>query len=220
MEDEDKNSGKDRIRNEGQKRACGKGYILSTVKNTNDWVVYDNDISIDYKEFLRGRFISENELPLFYYVQKSKLNKIKSSIILKSSGAPLVNKHLKEVLEANSKKLQFFDVELYCDNEKIEGFYALNVPCKIPCVDIEKSEYRLMNFDVSNPDYMFYYMKLKEDIFIDEIDNDVVICEEMPRYLIVSEKIKKALFDAKLKGLQLSDSIDITPQDRTIYEKI
>jgi hypothetical protein len=198
-----------------------KGYILSSVKNTNDWVVYDNDISIDCKEFFKGQFFPENELPLFYRVQKkSNLNKVKSSIILNSSGALLVNNHLKEVLEVNTKKVQFFDIELFCDNEKIEGFYALNVPCKIPCVDIEKSEYRLMNFDTNNPNYMFYYMKLKDAIFTDEIDNDIVICEEMPRYLIVSEKIKKILFDAKLKGLQFSDSIDITPQDRTIYEKI
>ena len=186
-----------------------KGYILSTVKNTNDLVVYDNNISIDYKEFLKGQFFPEKNLPLYYYVQKkSNLNKVKSAIILKSAGAPLVNKQLKEVLEVNTKKIQFFDVELYCENEKINGFYALNVPFKISCVDIEKSEYRLMNFDVNNPDYMFYYLKLKEDIFIDEIDNDIVICEEMPRYLIVSEKIKNVLFEANLKGLQFSDSIE------------
>ena len=134
-----------------------KGYILSTVKNTNDWVVYDNDISIDYKEFLKGRFFSEKDLSLFYYVQKkSNIKKVNSSIILESSGAPLVNKRLKEVLETITEKVQFYDVELYCESEKIEGFYALNVPCKIPCVDIEKSEYRLKNFDVSNPDYMFF----------------------------------------------------------------
>jgi hypothetical protein len=47
-----------------------KGYILSIVKNTNDWIVYDNDISIDYKEFLKGQSFRENELPLFYHVQK------------------------------------------------------------------------------------------------------------------------------------------------------
>jgi hypothetical protein len=187
----------------------------------NDLIAYDNDISIDYKEFLKGQFFPKINLPLFYHVQKkSYMNKVKSAILLKSSGAPLINKRLKEVLQANTEKLQFFDVELYCENDRIEGFYALNVPCKIPCVDMEKSEYRLMNFDVNNPDYMFYYMKLKEDIFTDEIDNEIVICEEMPRYLIVSEKIKKALFAAKLKGLQFSNSIDITPKDRTIYEKI
>ena len=27
------------------------GYVLTTTANTNGWVVYENDISIDYKEF-------------------------------------------------------------------------------------------------------------------------------------------------------------------------
>jgi hypothetical protein len=197
-----------------------KGYILSTTKNTHGWVVYDNNISIDYKEFLKGQFFHESELPLFYYVQKkSYLNKIKSAIILESSGPKLVNRRLKNVIETNTDKVQFFDVELYCGDEKIDGFFALNVPCKISCVDIEKSEYRLMNFDVNNPDYMFYYMKLKEDIFTEE-SKDIVLCEEMNSYIVVSEKLKRTLFDTNLKGLQFSDSIDITPQDRTVYEKI
>jgi len=198
-----------------------KGYILSTTKNTNDWVVYEDDISTDYKEFLKGQYFTEKELPLFYNIpKKSNLNKVKSAIILESSGPKLVNKVLKELLEANTDSLQFFDVELYCENERIEGFFALNVPNKLPCVDIEKSEYRLMNFDVNNPDYMFYYMKLKDDIFREESSMDITLCKEMDLYIVISEKIKKVLFNANLKGLQFSDSIDITPQGRTNYEKI
>lgn len=198
-----------------------KGYIVSTTKNTYGWVIYENDISTDFQEFLKGRFFPEKELPLFFSIsKKSNLNKIKSALILESSGPKLVNKLLKEVLEANTNTLHFFDVELYCENEKIEGFFALNVPNKIPCVDIEKSEYSIMNFDVNNPKYMFYYMKLKDNIFTKESNIDVTLCEEMPRTVVVSERIKKALFNANLKGLQFSDSIDITPQERTIYEKI
>jgi len=198
-----------------------KGYILSTTKNTNDWVVYEDDISTDYKEFLKGQYFTEKELPLFYNIpKKSNLNKVKSEIILESSGPKLVNKVLKELLEANTDSLQFFDVELYCENERIEGFFALNVPNKLPCVDIDQSEYRLMNFDVNNPDYMFYYMKLKDDIFREESSMDITLCKEMDLYIVISEKIKKVLFSANLKGLQFSDSIDITPQGRTNYEKI
>ena len=198
-----------------------KGYILSSTKNTNDWVMYDNGISIDYKEFLKGQFFPESKLPLFYHVQKKTyLNKIKSAILLESSGPILVNRRLKEVIEANTNCMQFFDVELYCNNEKINDFFALNVPYKVSCVDIEKSEYRLMNFDVNNPNYMFFYMRLKEDIFTEESKIDIVLCKEMERCIIVSEKIKIALFNANLKGLQFSDNIDITPQDRTVYERI
>ena len=87
------------------------------------------------------------------------------------------------------------------------------------CIDLENSEFRLMNFDRNNPDYMFYYMKLKNNLFEDD-NVDIVRCEEMHRNIVVSEKIKKALFAAGLKGLQFSDSIDITPKERTIYERV
>ena len=84
------------------------GYILTPITNTNGWVVYENDISLDYKEFFKGELLPSEELPLFYDIPKS----------------------------SNLKK------------------------------------------------------------------------------------IKKALFEAGLKGLQFSNSIDITPKDRTIYERI
>lgn len=198
-----------------------KGYIISTTNNTNDWVVYNDDISTDYKEFLLGSSFSESELSLYYYVQKkTNLNKVKKAHILKSSGPELISKRLKEVLEVHTNSAQFFEVELYCGEEKVEGFYALNLLYKINCIDMENSEYRLMNFDSNNPEYMFYYMKLKEDIFEKGIDYDIVRCKEMHRNIVISEKLKKILFDADLKGLQFSDSIDITPQNRTVYEKI
>lgn len=66
---------------------------------------------------------------------------------------------------------------------------------------------------------MFYYMRLKENLF-KGLDIDIVRCREMHRCIVVNEKIKKALFDAGLKGVQFSDSIDITPQERSISERI
>ena len=95
----------------------------------------------------------------------------------------------------------------------------MNLPYIMKCIDLENSEFRLMNFDRNNPDYMFYYMKLKNNLFEDD-NVDIVRCEEMHRNIVVSEKIKKALFAAGLKGLQFSDSIDITPKERTIYERV
>lgn len=196
------------------------GYILTTTQNTHGWVTYDNDISVNYQEFFKGHLIQQEDIPLFYTIpEKSNLNKVKSAIILESSGPELVNKHFKDVLEANTRNVQFFAVELFCGDEKIEGFYAMNLRYKIECVDIDRSEFRLMNFDRNNPDYMFYYMKLKENLFYDN-DIDIVRCEEMHRCIVVSEKIKEALFNANLKGLKFSNSIDITPKERTVYEKI
>ena len=137
--------------------------------------------------------------------------------ILKDDTTNLTN--FKEVLEKQVRDIQFFDVNLFCDNEKIDGFYAMNVPHLMKCIDLEKSEFRLMNFDRNNPDYMFYYMKLRKNIF-DDNKTGVIRCEEMRRSIVVSEKIKAALFAAGLKGLQFSDSIDMTPKERTIYERI
>ncbi|UEA98792.1 hypothetical protein LK413_04075 [Prevotella melaninogenica] len=196
------------------------GYILTTTKNTYGWVVYDNDISLDYKEFLKGESLLSKELPLFYNIPKSSnLKKIKSAVVLESAGPELVCRQFKEVLEKQVRDIQFFDVNLFCDNEKIDGFYAMNVPHLMKCIDLEKSEFRLMNFDRNNPDYMFYYMKLRKNIF-DDNKTGVIRCEEMRRSIVVSEKIKAALFAAGLKGLQFSDSIDMTPKERTIYERI
>ncbi|WP_455073460.1 imm11 family protein [Prevotella jejuni] len=196
------------------------GYILTTTKNTFGWVEYDNDISLDYKEFLKGERLLYKDLPLFYNIPKSSnLKKIRSAVLLESTGPELVCRQFKEVLETQVQDIQFFDVDLFCGNEKIDGFYAMNVPHLMKCIDLENSEFRLMNFDRNNPDYMFYYMKLRRNLF-DNNKTDIVRCEEMHRSIVVSEKIKTALFAAGLNGLQFSDSIDMTPKERTIYERI
>ena len=136
------------------------GYILTRTTNTNGWVVYENDISLDYKEFFKGELLSSEELPLFYDIPKSSsLKKIKSAVFLESAGPELVSQRLKEVLETLTEDIQFFDVDLFCGKEKVEGFYAMNLPHRMKCVDFENSEFRLMNFDRNNPEYMFYYMK-------------------------------------------------------------
>ena len=142
------------------------GYILTTTKNTFGWVEYDNDISLDYKEFLKGERLLYKDLPLFYNIPKSSnLKKIRSAVLLESTGPELVCRQFKEVLETQVQDIQFFDVDLFCGNEKIDGFYAMNVPHLMKCIDLENSEFRLMNFDRNNPDYMFYYMKLRRNLF-------------------------------------------------------
>ena len=47
------------------------GYILTTTKNTHGWVIYDNDISMDYQEFFKGQFFQQKEIPLFYTIPVS-----------------------------------------------------------------------------------------------------------------------------------------------------
>lgn len=84
------------------------GYILTTTKNTNGWIVYDNNISLDYKEFFKGEYIQDKEPPLFYNILKSSdLKKIKSAVLLESAGPELVSRRFKEVLETLTLSVQF-----------------------------------------------------------------------------------------------------------------
>ena len=55
------------------------GYILTPTTNTNGWVVYENDISLDYKEFFKGELLPSEELPLFYDIPKSSNLKTKKN---------------------------------------------------------------------------------------------------------------------------------------------
>ena len=73
-----------------------KGYFISAINNTSDWVAYNNDISTDYKEFLQGKHFSELKLPLYYHVpNKNALNRVKKELVLESSGPVLVRKRRK-----------------------------------------------------------------------------------------------------------------------------
>lgn len=89
------------------------GYILTTIQNTHGWVVYENDISTDYQFFFQGDFIAPPPT-LFYRVsKKAYMKKVEKAILLESSGPELVSRRLKEALEATSKSIHFFDVELF-----------------------------------------------------------------------------------------------------------
>lgn len=50
------------------------GCILNTTQNTHGWVVYENDISTDYQNFLKGDFIAPPPT-LFYRVSKKHIGK-------------------------------------------------------------------------------------------------------------------------------------------------
>ena len=94
------------------------GYILTTTQNTHGWVVYENDISADYQNFFKGDFIASPPT-LFYRVSKKAYReKVEKAILLESSGPELVSRRLKETLEATSRSIHFFDVELFCEDEK------------------------------------------------------------------------------------------------------
>lgn len=198
------------------------GYILNTAENFHLWGSYDYEKSISHLNFLEGKIINEKNPALYYRIsKKSYVEKVKSAILFQSLGVWIVNHKLKEILErvVPNYNIQFFPIKILYKEEEITELYAINISDKISCVEIEKSEFRITNFDPKNPQYMFYYMKLKENIFEDYDYLDIVICKENPQYIVVSEKIKKELFKEKIKNLEFWDSVDMTYQNRTICEK-
>jgi hypothetical protein len=194
-------------------------YILSTVYNSNKIAKYDNEISYDYKDFLKGEKIFLSEIPLFFSLNnKSDLKKFSMMPIIDTAGPKLIRKDLKIIMEQNinSNEIQFLEIFFYYQDIKIDEYYAINVTNKRSAIDLEKSEYKIMNFDPNNPVYMFYYLTLKE---ISIANLDVFICEEFNRQIIISDKIKNILINSNnLKGLKFCKSIDITPLNRSVCE--
>ncbi|MFJ1376766.1 imm11 family protein [Capnocytophaga canimorsus] len=199
------------------------GYILNTAEDTNIWGSYNHNKSISHLFFLKGKMIQEEKPMLFYEIsRKIYIEKVKTANILISFGVLIVNEKVKTILQkyVPTYNIQFFDINIYCKEEFITKFYAVNICEKIPCIDIENSEYRITNFDPQNPSYMFYYMKLRKNIFQDFSYVDMAICKEMELYIIVSDKIKKIFFEENIKGVSFSDSIDLTYNNRAISEII
>ena len=92
----------------------------------------------------------------------------------------------------------------------------MNLVHKVSCVDLEKSEYRVTNFDPHDPEYRFLYTVFR-DAF--ESDLDIVRCQEKSTSIVVSDTLKAAFFDAKLHGLEFYRAMDMTHGNRTICEK-
>lgn len=194
-------------------------YILSEEKNNFDILKYDHDNSVDYSLFLEGMSLKGGERPLVYTInKKSGIQKLKNLHTVNSTGPKLVSNDLRRVLEEIApSEVEFFEASITYNDQKIEGFSVINVLSKVDCVDLEKSEYKLMNFDPGNPDYMFYYTVLRDD-FPNEMN--VALCNEQARQIIVGEKIKNACIEADLKGLVFYRTLDMTYENRTVCEKI
>lgn len=175
-------------------------YILSTTYNSNGLIKYLNHISTDYKLFLRGVHLEREEVNLnFSVIEDISKEKLLKFPIIESSGPILINKTIKEILEKETSFVQFFPVTLSIGNESISDFYAINIMAKIKCIDMNLSEFKPINFDVNNPQYMFYYIVLMDN----PLNNlKITICKEMSRYIVINDDIKNNLIENKIRGLK------------------
>lgn len=193
-------------------------YILSTQNNNYDIVIYDHAISADYRLFKEALSLQDSPLSLFYTVKKKEdLKKIKKFHWLSSTGPDLVSNEFRKVItEVAGNEVEFFDVTIMFGEEKIEGFSAINFKYIVPCLDMDKSEFKPTNFDPSDPTYRFYFMVVNSE----NLDVNIALCKEMKASIVVSEQLKQSCFKAGLKGLKFCNAIDMTYQERTVCEEI
>jgi hypothetical protein len=192
---------------------------VSISMNTFDMVEYDHQNSALFDLFLEGTSLSGMALDLRYTVKKkSDVDKLGKSHLIYSTGPVLVSDALRAVIERVAPaQAEFFEIRLAIKDSDVRGFSAMNLVHKTSCLDLEKSEYRVTNFDPHNPEYRFLYTVFR-DAF--EIDLDIVRCQEKSTLIVVSDALKAACFDAKLHGLEFCRAMDMTHGDRTVCEKI
>ncbi|MBF5012707.1 imm11 family protein [Burkholderia pseudomultivorans] len=194
-------------------------YFVAPTKATHGILSYDHAKSVDYSLFLEGVSLRSITAPMVFNVKKdSDLKKLSKLHFIRSTGPDLVSRHLREVIESVApSEVEFFDASIEFGDQKIGGFSCLNALWKLPCIDMEASEYELANFDPNSPEYTFQYLVLR-----DRTDPPVQVarCEEQPRKLVVGDAIKAACISNGLTGLDFCRAEDLTYKDRTICESI
>ena len=195
------------------------GFILSTKNNTYGLVKYDFVRSADYKLFLAGIRIGALPRPLIYnVVRHSMLPKIQRQHVLKSVGPLLVSTPLRQVLEQVAPAdIEVFPVEVRDGDAQLDGYVAINVVNKRPCIDMEQSEYRQTNFDPVKPTYRFDFYRIHPD---QPYGCKVALAQYFPEIVVVDERVKAACFSAQLKGLAFASAVDLTDKKRGLVERI
>lgn len=193
-------------------------YMLSELKNSNGIVSYENDISLDYTAFLEGIALGDINPSLYYTVKKeSDVEKMRRFHMISSSGADLISDSFRAVIEKiASQEVEFFEPIIMFKDQKIQGFSAMNIKYRKNCLDLPASEFKLTNFDPSNPTYRFYYIVIDNH----NLGANIVRCNEMGRIIVVSEQFKEACKVANLRNLVFSQTSDMTYNNRTIKEVI
>ncbi len=195
------------------------GYTFATRENTYGFVKYDYARSADYKLFLAGASIGTITKPLVYAVTgRSAMAKIRRNHLLKSVGAVLVSDELRAVLEKLAiDDVEFFPAEIRDGSTLVNGFSAMNVSKKRPCIDMDQSEYQQTNFDPAKPTYSFTFYKIDPD---QPSGCKIALAQYFPELIVVDETVKAACFDAKLKGLAFASAVDLTHGKRGIVEYV
>ena len=199
-------------------------YILGNRGNSYGLVNFDHNSFDDYLLFQEGRFINEDNIFLSYKIKSMvDLAKVKKFPCIKSTGPMLVSAALRSVFkkEEDEGEVQFINANISCEDKNINDFFAINPLNRVDCIDMERSEYSITNFDPQNPKYMFDYQVLRDELK-DEFGRtlNIATCNEMPVEIIISDMVAEKIKQSKIKGFLLYRSLDMTMQDRSIYIRL
>lgn len=194
-------------------------YILSNERSSYDLVTYDHENSLDYRLFFDAMPLGRIDGPLSYVLnRKADLPRIKQFHLIRSTGPDLVSNQLRAIIEqAAPLEAEFFDVRIRYKDELIEGFSCINPLDKVSCVNMERSEYKRTSFDPLRPGYTFYYTVLLPEL---ASRAQIVRCAEQPTLIVVGEKIKAACVAAKLKRVTFCRTVDLTPHNRSLCDRV
>jgi hypothetical protein len=164
-----------------------------------------NDIS--QYDFSGGIKLDVSSL-LHYDVDKID-SYIRSYDVLPTFGAPLVSERFKQLFaDLEGSELEFFQAQITDVKGNIEnGFYALNILKKIPCMDRQRSITEETSYGTLKIKKLFIRTNALEL-------NSIVRMDEHESYIIVSENFKNRCEKADLKGF------DFIEEGHSIYTNI
>ncbi|MDP1974582.1 MAG: DUF1629 domain-containing protein [Alphaproteobacteria bacterium] len=131
----------------------------------------------------------------YYYVKGDKEGLLNYDYISNISGAPVVNKRIRQLLEELCPHdVQFIDAEIQTKNGLIKDeYYVLNILNKVDAIDMEETDYWVDEDGDINFDKIYF----KENC----MGVHHIACEmQYTPIILVSEELKKLFKKYKIKG--------------------
>ena len=164
----------------------------------------DDKNDVPQYDFTEGIKIETSSV-LLYEVDKID-SYIKSYDLLPTFDPPLVSDRFKKLFtDLQGSELDFFTAKIIDTKGKNEdGFYALNILHKIPCLDRQRSITQKTSYGT---------LKIKKLFIVPNSlgSKSIVRMEEHQSYIIATEEFKRRCEDAGLRG------IEFVPEGNSIY---
>jgi len=181
------------------------------------WHIHDNYPESMIGEYDRktgpDRFLLKNALDLsdeagpWRFAFRSPVSRLREFDDLANNAmVPLVSPRMAELLAAIAKNdVQLLPAEIHARDGEIRDYRLLNARRCLAAVDRSNSEFSL----IPGSDAIMSFRRLA---LIDEVlaEHHVARCAEYTSFLIVSDRLAKAILEAGMTGMQLTRPCDMT----------